>query len=122
MERDNSRIEFAAMVAALAKPGEDIQRELTPMDCHLIHMAVGIAGEAGEIIDAVKKPAIYRKPYDREHIIEELGDLEFYMEGLRQGLGITRKEVIDYNITKLGKRYESGSYTNKQAVERADKE
>ena len=109
------------LVAALAKPGADIVATLTAGDAHSLHMAVGIAGEAGELLDAVKKAAIYRKPIDRANVVEELGDLEFYMEGLRQGLGITRQEVLDHNITKLSKRYSSGSYSDKHAQERADK-
>lgn len=109
------------LVAALAKPGADIVATLTAEDAHSLHMAVGIAGEAGELVDAVKKAAIYRKPIDRANVVEELGDLEFYMEGLRQGLGITRQEVLDHNIAKLSKRYSSGSYSDKHAQERADK-
>ena len=109
------------LVAALAKPGADIVATLTAEDAHSLHMAVGIAGEAGELLDAVKKAAIYRKPIDRANVVEELGDLEFYMEGLRQGLGITRQEVLDHNIVKLSKRYSSGTYSDKHAQERADK-
>lgn len=109
------------LVAALAKPGADIVATLTAEDAHSLHMAVGIAGEAGELLDAVKKATIYRKPIDRANVVEELGDLEFYMEGLRQGLGITRQEVLDHNIAKLSKRYSSGTYSDKHAQERADK-
>lgn len=110
----------AETVAALTKSGADIQQELTAEDCHMLHMAVGISGEAGELLDAVKKAVIYRKPLDRENVVEELGDLEFYMEGLRQGLGITREETIQANIAKLGKRY-GEKYSDKAAQERADK-
>ena len=114
-------ITYPELVAALAKPGADIVATLTAEDAHSLHMAVGIAGEAGELLDAVKKAAIYRKPIDRANVVEELGDLEFYMEGLRQGLGITRQEVLDHNIAKLSKRYNSGTYSDKHAQERADK-
>jgi len=109
------------LVTALAKPGADIVASLTAEDAHALHMAVGISGEAGELLDAVKKATIYRKPIDRENVIEEMGDLEFYMEGLRQGLDITREEVLAHNIAKLSKRYSSGSYSDKHAQERADK-
>ena len=109
------------LVSALAKPGADILAKLTPEDCHLWHMATGIAGETGELVDAVKNPVIYRKPINRENVIEELGDLEFYMEGLRQGLGITREETLEANIQKLSVRYASKTYSDKQAQERADK-
>jgi NTP pyrophosphatase (non-canonical NTP hydrolase) len=114
-------INHSDMVAQLAKPGELIAAELTGDDAHLLHMAVGISGESGELLDAVKKSVIYRKPLDRENVIEELGDLEFYMEGLRQGLGITREETIEANINKLGKRYKGHSYSDAQAQDRADK-
>jgi len=115
------KINHAEMVAVLAKKGELIAAELTAEDAHLLHMAVGVSGESGELLDAVKKAAIYRKPIDRENVIEELGDLEFYMEGLRQGLGITREETLDANIAKLGKRYEGLKYSDQAAQLRADK-
>lgn len=109
------------LVSALVKPGQDIVDEMTPEQAHLIHMAVGVSGEAGELLDAVKKATIYQKPIDRENVVEELGDIEFYLEGLRQGLGITREETLDHNIAKLSKRYHGGSYSNQAAQERVDK-
>lgn len=115
-------IKFKDMVAALVKSGQDIIDTLTPEKMHTIHMAVGVSGESGELLDAVKKYVIYNKPLDRINVVEELGDLEFYMEGLRQGLGITREETIIANINKLGVRYASGSYSDEQAQDRADKE
>lgn len=115
-------ITHAELVANLVKPGADILATLTPAQANLLHMAVGVSGEAGELIDAVKKCAVYNKPLDRENVIEELGDIEFYLEGLRQELGITRAETIAGNIAKLGKRYSAGRYTDAQAQARADKE
>jgi len=112
---------YAAMVRALAKPGADIIAEQTANDAHLMHMAVGVSGEAGELLDAIKRGAVYRKAYDRDNIVEELGDLEFYLEGLRQGAGITREETLDANTKKLSKRYAGRKYTNQAAQERADK-
>lgn len=110
------------MVQNLVKKGYDILKTLTPEMAHNWHMATGVSGEAGELLDAVKKYAIYNKPIDLENVIEELGDLEFYMEGLRLGLGITREQTIVANIEKLGKRYHSGKYTDAQAQDRADKQ
>lgn len=112
---------YAKMVEALAKPGEAIVEEMTPFKAHLLHMAVGISGEAGELLDAIKKAVIYNKPIDRENVIEELGDLEFYMEGLRQGLGLSREETLAANVRKLSKRYEGLKYSNAAAQARADK-
>lgn len=114
-------INHSDMVRALCKDGHVIAEEITPSDAHSIHMAVGISGEAGELLDAVKKAVIYRKPLDRENVVEELGDIEFYLEGLRQGLGITREQTLDANIAKLGERYKGFEYTDQQAHDRADK-
>ena len=114
-------INHSEMVNALAKPDLEIYHSLVNGDMHLLHMAIGVSGEAGELIDAIKKYVIYRKPLDRENVIEELGDLEFYMEGLRQSLNISREETLEANIQKLGKRYQDG-YSDKAAQERADKQ
>ena len=84
-------------------------------------MALGISGEAGELLDAIKKSVIYLRPLDIPNIIEELGDLEFYMEGLRERLNITREQVLQNNINKLTIRY-GKMYSDKSANERKDKQ
>jgi len=112
---------FVAMVAQLRKPGEDIRAELTASDADMLHMGIGICGEAGELIDAIKKAVVYRKPLDYNNVIEELGDLEFYMQGLRSLVGVTREATLEANVRKLEKRYPGYVYTNGRAQERADK-
>lgn len=114
-------LKHSKMVSALCKSGEDIANEATPLSSHLSHMALGIAGEAGEVVDLVKKIVIYKKDIDTNKLIEEMGDLEFYLEGLRQGLNISRDDVLESNIKKLSKRYEGFKYSDNAAIERADK-
>jgi uncharacterized protein YabN with tetrapyrrole methylase and pyrophosphatase domain len=53
-------------------------------------------------------------------MVEELGDLEFYMERIRQIVGITREETLKANIEKLSVRY-GKTYSNEAAQARADK-
>ena len=113
---------YADMVEALCKPGYEIIMELDANKADALHMAVGVSGESGELLDCIKKHAIYNKPLDRENLVEELGDIEFYLEGLRQVFGVTREEVLAINQAKLEKRYSSGKYSNEQAQARADKE
>jgi NTP pyrophosphatase (non-canonical NTP hydrolase) len=113
---------YAPMVGFLVKPGEVILEELSPQDVHLIHMAIGASGEAGELLDAIKRHTIYRKPIDLDNVIEELGDMEFYMEGLRSALGITREQTLKANMEKLSKRYKQLRYSDKAAQDRADKQ
>ena len=109
------------LVAQLVKTGDAIVADITPSEADLWHAVSGISGEAGELLDAVKKHVIYKREIDRDNVIEELGDLEFYMEQLRQRLSITREEVLAGNIAKLTKRYHQMSYSNEQALARADK-
>lgn len=117
---DNLELDHADLVAKLAKPGQEIADNIDANEAHLIHMVLGISGEAGELLDAVKKSTIYKKTLDRPNVIEELGDLEFYMQGLRSALGITREDTLRHNISKLTKRY-GDKYSNQAAQARADK-
>lgn len=112
---------YSNMVETLAKDGSLIVAEMDGRDAHLIHMVMGISGEAGELLDAIKKHTIYHKPLDHANVVEELGDIEFYMEGLRQRLGITREKTLEANFNKLSVRYSKGTYSDQQAQDRADK-
>jgi NTP pyrophosphatase (non-canonical NTP hydrolase) len=114
-------ITHAEMVARTKKDPCVVLDDLTPDKVDLLHMTIGISGEAGELLDAVKKHCIYNKPLDLVNVMEELGDLEYYMEGLRQVLGIRRDDILAANIKKLGKRYNDFKYSDAQAISRNDK-
>jgi NTP pyrophosphatase (non-canonical NTP hydrolase) len=114
-------IDYAKFVATLAKPGADIIASLTPEKAHLLHMVVGISGEAGELLDAIKKHVIYSKPLDTENVLEELGDLMFYMQGIMNTLGLSFSDLKTHNMQKLYKRYEGAIYSDERAQQRADK-
>jgi len=86
----------------------------------LLHAAIGIAGEAGEILDAVKKHWVYGKELDRENLIEELGDLIHYYQMMCLVLNIDADVPVEANMVKLRKRYPNG-YSDAAALARADK-
>ena len=117
---------FRKQNAQLSKSGADIFNSMTDEKLDLWHMGTGVVGEAGEIIDVIKKHVIYNKELDIEHLTEELGDLEFYLEGIRRCAGITREECLRHNLDKLSHgekaRYASGEYSDEQAQTRADKQ
>lgn len=113
---------FQQMAKDLAKSGEEIAAKINEAEADLWHMATGVSGEAGELLDAVKKSVIYKRDLDRENVVEEIGDIRFYLAGIMNRLGITEEEVLAHNNAKLSKRYAAGSYSNEQAQERADKE
>lgn len=116
----NIEREHAKMVGRLKKKPKDIMADFFETDADLVHMALGLAGEAGEVVDAVKKYSIYGKCLDVKNLIEELGDIEFYAEGMRRIIGVTRREVLRRNIEKLTKRY-GQQYSDRAAIERKDK-
>jgi NTP pyrophosphatase (non-canonical NTP hydrolase) len=112
---------FQEIARDLSKSGAEIAALLTEGEADLWHMATGVAGEAGELLDCVKKHVVYKRELDRENVVEELGDIRFYMAGIMNRLGITEDEVLAHNNAKLSKRYAAGSYSNEQATARADK-
>ena len=88
------KINHSDMVRQLAKPGADIIAQLTPNSVHLLHMAVGVSGEAGELLEAVIDCDDIND-IDIGNLLEEFGDMEFYLEGLRQEMGFKRKDTIN---------------------------
>jgi NTP pyrophosphatase (non-canonical NTP hydrolase) len=108
-------LSYARMVGCLAK-------EMGHETLNMLHAAVGVSGESGELIDAVKKVWVYNKEVDLGNIIEEMGDIEFYLQYMRIVLGLSRQQILSANARKLGKRYAAGHYSDAAAQARADKQ
>ena len=116
--------QYGSMVFNLFKDPHDIMRTLTPEKLNMLHAFMGLAGEAAEAMDMVKKHVMTGVPLDRAKLIKELGDAEFYMEASRQALGISRETVLKANMEKLsgvGGRYEHG-YSDQACTARVDKD
>ena len=58
-------------------------KELPTAD-HINHMCLGIVGEMGEVVDAIKKAYVYGKGIDQTNIVEEGRDVSWYTAGLVQ--------------------------------------
>ena len=112
---------YSDFVWSRTKDGQAILDGMSPTKAELLHSAIGISGEAGELLDAIKKHVFYGKPLDRANVIEELGDIEFYLQMMRTAFGVDCREVIEANVSKLSKRYPQG-YTDRDAIERKDKQ
>lgn len=113
---------YSEFVQNLCKSGTDILNQLQCHEAHLVHMAMGVSGEAGELLDAIKKATIYRKPLDKENVIEECGDILFFVQGILNYYCLTLDDAVEQNRAKLSKRYSAGKYSNEQAQQRADKQ
>lgn len=114
--------QFLDMVNRLAKSGEDIMAQMTPWKAHIDHMAKGMAGEAGEVVDCIKRHTVYGKDLDVNNLKEELGDTLFFMQGIMREFNWTFADLMEDNMRKLDKRYATGSYSDAQAQNRADKQ
>lgn len=88
---------------------------------NLIHAAMGLAGEAGEFTDCVKKYAIYGQTLDSKNAAEELGDILWFIALACNTLGVNMAEIAQQNITKLQARYPE-KYTDLHAAQRLDKQ
>lgn len=118
---DGKGLELLAALAAHSTMTLPLRKDMLEVADDLMHCAAGTAGEAGELLDAIKKNWAYNKPLDRENVREEAGDLLFYLLSLLDLLEIPLYEVIEANTKKLAKRYPAG-YSDKAAQERADKQ
>ena len=84
----------------------------------LIHATLGITSEAGEIADAVKKHFAYGKPLNRDNVLEELGDLAWFMTLMMANLKTSWPEITAMNIAKLEKRYPDLKFNAEHATDR----
>ena len=83
------------------------------MDMHLINGALGLAGEAGEVADQVKKYWMQGHPIDYVHIAKELGDICWYIAETATAIGYDLEHIMQMNIDKLKARYPSGFETER---------
>ncbi len=79
----------------------------------LINGVMGLCGEAGEAIDIVKKWLAQGHELDKDHLIDELGDIAWYLAETATALGVDLQEVLQKNIDKLKTRYPDGFDKNK---------
>ncbi len=79
---------------------------------NLYYPALGLGGEAGEVLNKVKK--VMRDSQDivneecRETLKGELGDVLWYVAALATELHLTLEEIAQENIVKLMSRKERG--------------
>lgn len=69
---------------------------------------LGLAGEAGEVVDLVKKHLGHGHELPREKLVKELGDVLWYVATIAASQGIKLSEVAEANIAKLRARYPNG--------------
>jgi NTP pyrophosphatase (non-canonical NTP hydrolase) len=73
----------------------------------VVYCALGLGGESGEVLDDLKKAYRndgYITPARREKLLEELGDVQWYVALVATELGSDLEDVAQKNLVKLAKR------------------
>lgn len=78
----------------------------------IVYPTLGLAGEAGEVANKVKKvlrdnSGVFTDDIKKE-IAKELGDAIWYCAALARDLGYTLEEVCEMNLEKLASRQARG--------------
>ena len=86
----------------------------------LLNGVMGLNGEAGECIDVVKKHLFQGHDLDTVKLIDELGDVLWYIAQTAAGLGVEMEEIAQHNVAKLRARYPKG-FDSERSINREGK-
>lgn len=88
----------------LAKRTQNDRIMMHEKELHALH---GLASEVGEIHAHYQK--VYQgHPLDYAKVLDEIGDVLWFMAELADSMGVTLDEIAQHNIDKLRKRYPDG--------------
>ncbi|MFN2144657.1 MAG: nucleoside triphosphate pyrophosphohydrolase family protein [Anaerolineales bacterium] len=74
----------------------------------LIIAALGLAGEAGEFANMVKKLTAHGHDISNTELADELGDVLWYLAEAATACGLEFNDVAHQNVEKLRARYPEG--------------
>ena len=99
----------------LKEPGFKISNN----EMMIVWNALGLAGEAGEVADLVKKAVFHQHGIVKENLANELGDVLWYIAALCSDLELDLGDVMQMNIDKLKARYPDG-FSSMDSILRSD--
>ncbi len=94
-----------------------IERLSDPRTIRLLHAAMGLATEAGEFVDALKKHIFYGKVLDGVNLMEELGDVSWYERIALDAIETGFLSMVLRNVAKLKARFPE-KFTEAAAINR----
>lgn len=112
-------LEYLTEAAKRTEPDYDavLQRLQNKQVARLLHAAIGMATEAGELLDMLKKHIYYGKPLDFANAVEEIGDSTWYERIACDELGVEYLVMLERNVAKLRVRYPE-KFTEFEALNR----
>lgn len=118
--KDSERLQnFLIKVDTVNELAELEGKSIRVKSGELICGVMGLNGEAGEVVDLLKKFVFHGHKFVKEDLVKELGDVLWYVALICDSLGITMEEVMEKNINKLKERYPEG-FTEKASINRKD--
>lgn len=79
--------------------------------------ALGLAGEAGEFANLIKKLTAHGHSIPNSHLAEELGDVMWYLAEAASACGLDLNQIAQENIDKLRDRYPEG-FSQEKSINR----
>lgn len=74
----------------------------------LINAILGLSGETGEVADLIKKHKFQGHDLDEQKLIDELGDIAWYLAEAATALKVDLDTILERNIEKLKRRFPQG--------------
>lgn len=115
-------LEEAELSIEAAMDGEDAAklqnvRDMSSEQIELLHHAIGMMTEAGEVLDAVFSSIVANEPLDKANLLEELGDSNWYQAGIHRLMDSSFEQVNETVIKKLEVRFPE-KFTREDAMNR----
>ena len=79
--------------------------------------ALGLAGEAGEFANMIKKITAHGHSINKEKLSEELGDILWYLSEAATACGLELNIIAQMNVQKLYERYPDG-FSEERSINR----
>jgi hypothetical protein len=75
------------------------------VDYDSLHASLGLVTEASELADVYKKNLFYGRPYSKSKILDEAGDIMYYLARILDANGYTLDDCLKANVSKLTARF-----------------
>ena len=118
-EADFDQLFAGGVVTLDGYQGEASRTLQNATEKRVVFLALGIAGEAGEVADLFKKHVGHGHPLDVDKLRLELGDVLWYVAAIATMHGLSLSEVAEANLKKLEARYPNG-FSTEASIARKD--
>ena len=100
------------------KAKRTINKDLNGKD-QTLNLLIGVNGEIGEVTDLFKKCIYHGHNLCVGELVEELGDVMWYLTNIASLYGIPMTYILDENIKKLEERYPEG-FSKEKSINRKE--